>query len=78
MTEQQRPRRPRVHRGAAAAGAAFTGLGVLFLLEALGVFRIAPGVLWPLLIIVLGAGLVVSGTGREHPPPVPPGARHRT
>lgn len=75
MRQQDGSRRPPVHHRAATAGVAFVGLGLVFLLEALGVFELSPGVLWPLLVIVLGVGLVISGTGRNRPPPVPPETR---
>ena len=44
------------------AGLLFIALGVVFLLEALEVFEIAPTTLWPLLLISLGLG-VLAGTG---------------
>lgn len=44
------------------AGLLFIALGIVFLLEALEVFEIAPATLWPLLLISLGLG-VLAGTG---------------
>ena len=51
------------------AGALFIILGVIFLLEALEVFEMAPATLWPVLIVCLGIG-ILAGTGGsdEHDP----------
>lgn len=43
-------------------GLTFIALGVVFLLEALEVYELAPSTLWPLLLIALGA-TVLAGTG---------------
>jgi hypothetical protein len=43
-------------------GVLFVVIGVLFLLEALEVFEIAPATLWPLLLVAIGVG-VLAGTG---------------
>lgn len=53
-------------RRAIVAGLLFVALGILFLLEALEVFEIAPSTLWPLLMVALGVG-VLAGTraGRD-------------
>jgi hypothetical protein len=51
-------------RRGVVAGILFVLLGVLFLLEALDVFELAPATLWPVLIVALGIG-VLAGTGRE-------------
>jgi hypothetical protein len=45
-------------------GIIFTILGILFLLDALEVFEIAPGALWPVLLIALGIG-VLAGVGSK-------------
>lgn len=46
------------------SGLMFIVLGVVFLLEALEVFELAPATLWPLLLVVLGI-VVLAGTGRD-------------
>ncbi len=48
-------------RGAIVIGALFIGAGVLFLLEALDVTAIEPGVLWPVLVIGFGIGIAFGG-----------------
>ena len=40
-----------VDRGAIVIGSLFVAAGVVFLLEALDVFTIRPGILWPILVI---------------------------
>lgn len=57
MTRQQ--------RRALISGILFIILGVVFLLEALEVFELAPATLWPLLLVALGI-VVLAGTGRDH------------
>lgn len=49
-------------RRALISGLVFVALGVMFLLEALGLFELAPTTLWPLLLIALGIG-VLAGVG---------------
>jgi hypothetical protein len=49
-------------RRAVVFGVLFVAIGVLFLLEALEVFEIAPATLWPLLLVAIGVG-VLAGTG---------------
>ncbi|MGA9596496.1 MAG: DUF5668 domain-containing protein [Acidimicrobiia bacterium] len=44
------------------SGIVFLALGVMFLLEALGLYELSPTTLWPLLLIALGIG-VLSGVG---------------
>lgn len=56
MTRQQ--------RRALISGVLFTILGLVFLLEALEVFELAPATLWPLLLVALGIA-VLAGTGRD-------------
>ena len=51
-------------RRAVVFGVLFVAIGVLFLLEALEVFEIAPATLWPVLLVALGIG-VLAGTGRD-------------
>lgn len=56
MTSQQRRR--------LVTGSIFIVLGVVFLLEALDIYRISPSTLWPILLIALGA-TVLAGTGND-------------
>lgn len=51
-------------RRALVSGLVFIALGVLFLLEALGVYELSPSTLWPILFIVLGIG-VLAGIGGD-------------
>lgn len=51
-------------RRAVVSGIVFIALGVMFLLEALDVFELAPSTLWPILLITLGVG-VLSGIGED-------------
>jgi hypothetical protein len=48
------------------AGLAFTGLGVLFLLDGSGSLAVQPRWVWPVLLIALGvAGLLASRPRRD-------------
>ncbi len=47
------------------AGLLFIILGVIFLLEALEVFEMAPTTLWPILLIALGLGVLAGTGGRD-------------
>lgn len=49
-------------RSGFSAGLIFVGLGVLFLLERLGLLTLAGQYLWPILLIVLGI-VVLLGEG---------------
>jgi len=49
-------------RRALVGGLVFVLLGVVFLLEALGAYELAPSALWPILLIVLGI-VVIAGVG---------------
>lgn len=55
-------------RRALVAGLIFIALGVVFLLEALGVYELSPSALWPILFIVLGIGVLagIGGSRDEH------------
>lgn len=55
----------RIDRGAIVIGLLFVGAGILFLLEALDVFAISPGVLWPILIIGFGVGVALGGRPQQ-------------
>jgi hypothetical protein len=48
-------------------GLIFTALGIMFLLESLDVYTLAPSTLWPVLLISLGIGVLagVGGSGEE-------------
>ena len=49
------------HRGALVAGALFIVAGVAFLLEAFEVFSLAPGVIWPLIVVGFGLAIALGG-----------------
>ena len=51
-------------RRAVVFGVLFVAIGLLFLLEALEVFEIAPATLWPILLVAIGIG-VLAGTGAD-------------
>lgn len=51
-------------RRALVSGLVFVALGIMFLLEAVGVYEMAPSTLWPILLIALGFG-VLSGIGGD-------------
>ena len=51
-------------RRAVVFGVLFVVIGLLFLLEALEVFEIAPATLWPVLLVAIGIG-VLAGTGND-------------
>lgn len=64
-----------MHRGSLAAGLVFIIIGVAFLLESLDVWSIEPEVLWPSLLIAIGAALLIGGgsnQGERRSPPQPP------
>ena len=61
----------RYHRRALVAGLLFVILGIVFLLEALEVYELAPATLWPLLLVALGIG-IMAGTGQDEEPPQSP------
>jgi len=46
------------------AGMLFAAMGIMFLLEALEVYTIAPSTLWPVLLVVLGIA-VLAGIGGD-------------
>lgn len=50
------------------SGVLFVILGVIFLLEALEVFELAPATLWPLLLVALGVA-VLAGSGKDDEDP---------
>ena len=49
-------------------GLIFTALGVMFLLEALDVYTLAPSTLWPVLFLALGVGLLAGISGDDNDP----------
>jgi hypothetical protein len=53
-----------IDAGALGFGIFFVVVGVLFLLERLGVFEIRAAVLWPLLLIALGLALLAAARRR--------------
>ena len=54
-----------IDRGAITIGLLFIIAGTVYLLEALDVFTIEPGILWPALLI--GTGIAVAFGGRPTP-----------
>ena len=61
----------RQDRRALVAGLLFVVLGIVFLLEAVEVYELAPATLWPLLLVTLGIG-IMAGTGHDEEPPQSP------
>lgn len=53
------------NRAAIAAGAFFVVVGAAFLLEELGVFEVNVGYVLPVLLILLGLGVLISGRRRQ-------------
>jgi hypothetical protein len=51
--------------GALGFGIFFVVVGVVFLLERLGVFELRAAVLWPVLLIVLGVALLIAARRRS-------------
>ena len=61
-----------MNMGSLIAGLVFIILGVLFLLDNLGVFEVSFAVIWPIVLIGVGLALLLGGLGRrrqETPPP---------
>lgn len=50
-----------IDRGAIVIGLLFIAAGTLFLLEALDVFTIRTGILWPVVLIGFGLGVALGG-----------------
>ena len=48
-------------------GVVFIALGIMFLLEALDVFTLAPSTTWPILLLALGVG-ILAGIGDDEDP----------
>jgi hypothetical protein len=57
------------NRTSLAAGLVFLVLGVIFLLEALDVFDLRGAYVWPVVLIVIGAAVLVSGLRASRRPP---------
>lgn len=60
-----------MNMGSLIAGLVFIILGVLFLLDNLGVFEVSFAVIWPIVLIGVGLALLLGGLGRrrqETPP----------
>jgi hypothetical protein len=58
-------------RGAVVIGLLFIAAGAVFLLEALDVFTIRPGVLWPVVVIGFGLGVALGGRPPRDDEPQP-------
>jgi hypothetical protein len=52
-------------RSGLTAGLIFVGLGVVFLLDRLGLLSLAGQYLWPILLIVLGIVVLLSESNRR-------------
>lgn len=62
-------------RGAIVIGTLFIGAGVLFLLEAVDVLTLRPGVLWPVVVIGFGLGIAFGAKPQKDTvADAPPGA----
>jgi hypothetical protein len=61
-------------RRAAIGGIIFLVLGIMFLLEALDLYTLAPSTLWPVLLLALGVG-VLAGIGDDDSEDQSPGIR---
>ncbi len=61
-----------VNLGSLIAGMVFIILGVLFLLDNLGVFEVSFAVVWPIVLIGIGLALLLGGLGRrrQDTPPI--------
>lgn len=51
------------HRGSLIAGIFFMIMGVVFLLDRLDVIDLRPGLVWPLLLIGFGVGVLAGAVG---------------
>lgn len=56
----------RFHRGSLIAGIFFVIMGVVFLFDQLDVIDLRPGLVWPLLLIGFGVGVLAGGVGRSN------------
>ncbi len=52
-------------RGALVTGLVLIAYGVMFLLEAVGVYDLEPGQLWAILLIGLGVAVLFGGRGPD-------------
>lgn len=60
----------RRHPGTFAAGVLFMAIGIAYLLEALEVWDVRLGRLWPVALIVIGAVVILSDRfSADHPEP---------
>lgn len=53
------------HRGSLIAGIFFIIMGVVFLLDQLDVIDLRPGLVWPLLLIGFGVGVLAGAVGHS-------------
>ncbi len=54
-----------VNRGALTAGVFFIVVGIAFLLDELDVWELTPSIIWPSLLVVLGAAVLLGGIFRK-------------
>lgn len=62
----------RVNMTSLVSGVLFVALGVLFLLDRLGVIALSAGFVWPLLLIGLGVAVLAGGRRHRDDRPVRP------
>lgn len=61
-------RTARIDVGAIAAGLVFAALGVAFLLDELDVWELRAEVIWPAVLIALGAAIALGAIFRQRAP----------
>jgi hypothetical protein len=54
-----------MNRGALIAGVVFIALGVVFLLDTLGVIDLRAAILFPVLLIAVGVAILLQARGRS-------------
>jgi hypothetical protein len=57
------------HPGTFGAGLLFIAIGVAYLLEALEVWQVRIGRLWPIALIVVGLVVLIAGRSEDDEPP---------
>jgi hypothetical protein len=62
----------RIDVGAIVAGLVFAGLGVAFLFDQLDLWELRSEVIWPAVLIALGAAIALGALFRRRPAPPSP------